>query len=596
MKKEVLNGNQAIARGFYEAGGLVASSYPGSPTVEIIQDIKNLHDSIYSEFSVNEKVALEVAIGASFAGVRSMVAMKHVGLNIAADPFMTFTQTKVNGGFLLVTGDDPGMSSSQNEQDNRLIGKFAHIPIFDPSDSREAKEFTKKAFDLSEAYNTPVMMRITSRLCHSRSLVELNDPIKKIGKEFALDLKNYAMIPPHTFEKQFVMKERIEKISILNGEDEFNFLEESENKDVLIITSGLMYNNLKELGLDFTIYKLGLIYPLPIERMRNLAKDYKKIVVIEEMMPFIEDELKINNIECEGKKYFSFTGELTSELIEKGLIEAGLIDKKSQVDTPEQPIVNRLSMFCSGCPHRPVFDILKKSKLDVIGDIGCYSLALMPPLEILNSVISMGASIGIMKGMSKAYKLSGIDKPLVAVIGDGTFYHSGMTSLLNLQHQMDEDFNMTLLILNNGVTAMTGGQFNASSGHYTPNSDMNVTMLELIKAFGFEHVKEVDQFNYNEAKKVINEELKYKGLSIIITTRPCALNFKIVEKPFYVDPNICIACRTCVKTNCPPIAMKEYDGIGLKSSINKDMCVGCSICSQVCPVGAIKLIGGDKDD
>lgn len=591
-----MNGNQAIARGFYEAGGLVATSYPGSPTVEIIQDLRNHHKGIYSEFSVNEKVALEVAIGASFAGVRSMVAMKHVGLNIAADPFMTFTQTKVNGGFLLVTGDDPGMSSSQNEQDNRLLGKFAHIPIFDPSDSLEAKEFTKKAFVMSETFNTPVMMRITSRLCHSRSIVEFEEPQEKIGKEFVHDLKNFGMIPPNTFEKQFVMKERLERIAVLNGEDEFNRFEESDDKSVLIITSGLMYNNLKELGLDISIYKLGLIYPLPIERMRRLADEYKRVIVIEELMPFIEDELKINNIDCEGKKYFSFTGELGSDLIEKGLIEAGIIKKEPKNELTEETIVNRLSMFCSGCPHRPVFDILKKSKVDVIGDIGCYSLALMPPLEILNSVISMGASIGIMKGMSKAYTLSGIDKPLVAVIGDGTFYHSGMTSLLNLQHQMDKDFNMTLLILNNGVTAMTGGQFNASSGHYTPNSDMNVNMLDLIKSFGFEHVREVDQFDYNDAKKIINEELKYKGLSIIITTRPCALNFKIVDKPFYVDPNVCIACRTCVKTNCPPIAMKEYEGIGLKSSINKDMCVGCSICSQVCPVGAIKLIGGDKND
>lgn len=594
-QKTTMTGNQAIARGFYEAGGQLATSYPGSPTVEMLETIKEICPQAYSEFSINEKVAVEVAIGGSFSGARSMATMKHVGVNVAMDPLMTFTQTKINGGFVLVTGDDPGMASSQNEQDNRTLGKFANMAIFDPGNSQEAISFTKNAFDISEKYNMPVMVRITSRVCHSRGIVELNERVEKPISGFNGDIKDYGMIPPNTFAKQYVMHDRIEQLKTDSSNFEFNRYEESSTgrKDVLIVTSGLMYYNLKELNLDLSIYKLGMVYPLPLDKLKELASKYEQVIVIEEMLPFIENELKLAGIACEGKKYFSFTGELHTEIIEKGLLDANVIQKTTYEIPQAVDTVNRLPMFCAGCPHRPIFDILKKSKANLIGDIGCYSLAVLEPIELSSSIISMGASLGIMKGMTKANTLAGQKKALVNVIGDGTFFHSGMTGAINMLHKLDPTENMTIIILNNGLTAMTGGQPTAVSGHYwDQGADMYVEIPNLLKGMGFERIKVIDQFNYKEAKTIINEELKHEGLSIIMTTRPCALNFKIKETPFYVDPEMCIGCRTCIKTNCPPLLMKKYDGHDkLKSSINPDMCVGCSVCSQVCPVGAIKRIG-----
>lgn len=593
LKKEVLTGNQGIARGFYEAGGIIASSYPGSPTVEILDALKG-HKEIYSEFSTNEKVALEVAIGGSFAGARSMVSMKHVGVNIAADPLMTFTQTKTNGGFVLVSGDDPGMSSSQNEQDNRIFAKFANMGIVSPGNTQEAKDYVKEAFDISENFHLPMMLNITSRVCHSRSPIILEDRIEKSNNKFEKDTKRYCMIPPHTFPLQHSMKDRIKKLSEYAYDSKINKLEDN-NSDTLIITSGLMYYNLKELDLDVDIYKLGLIYPLSEKKIHELNKKYKKIIVLEELMPFIEEQIKLMGVDCVGKELFSFTGELFTEDIEKGLIKAGLIKKDIEEDSKKEVKVKRPPMFCSGCPHRPIFDILKKSRKRVIGDIGCYSMAMLEPFEASDSIISMGATLGISKGMSKANNLLDNKEPIVSVIGDGTFFHSGMTGLINLMHQKDDNDNITLIILDNRTTAMTGGQHTAASGLYTEVDDMKVDIKSLINSMGIENVQEVDQFDYDNTKKVINGEIKKDGLSIIISKRPCALKFKIKEAHYYVDPNICIGCRSCVKTNCPPIRMKKYEGIEkLKSSIDPTMCVGCSVCAQVCPVDAIKCSKEEK--
>jgi indolepyruvate ferredoxin oxidoreductase, alpha subunit len=594
--QKVLTGNQAIARGFYESGGILAASYPGSPTVEILESLKE-YNEIYSEFSTNEKVALEVAMGASFAGARTMCSMKHVGLNIAADPLMTFTQTVINGGFLLVSGDDPGLASSQNEQDNRIFGKFANMAILDPSTSNEAKEYTKKGLEISEEYQIPTMLRITSRLCHSRGVVELEDREKLNIKEFKSDISKYCMLPPHANKAQYFMKERLERLEEYAYNSDLNILYEVKNSDTLIITSGLVYQHLKEINPNVSIYKLGLIYPISIKKISELSQKYKNLIVLEEMTPFIENELKTNKIDCKGKEYFSFTGELQIEDIENGLIKAGITNEEHKISKDIAPIdtVPRSPMFCSGCPHRPVFDILKKSKAFVIGDIGCYSMALLYPFEVSQINISMGSSLGIIKGMRKTYSKLNDNRPLVCVIGDGTFFHSGLPGAVNLIHQLDSNENMTVIILDNGTTAMTGGQPNGSSGVNTKHGDMNINIEQLLKILGFEDITRIDQFEYSNSKKIVNDAIKRNGLSFIITSRPCALGFKVKEPYFYVDPSICIGCRSCVKTNCPPIKMKKYEGIEkLKSSIDSNMCVGCSVCAQVCPVGAIKRSGETK--
>lgn len=586
--KTVLTGNQAVARGFYEAGGILASSYPGSPTVELLESVKE-YPEIYAEFSVNEKVALETAIGASFYGARAMVSMKHVGVNVAMDPLMTFTQTPMNGGFLLVTGDDPGMASSQNEQDNRILGKFAHMGILYPGSSEEAKEYTRLAFDLSEAFETPMMLDITSRICHGRGIVGEKAREEHRPKGFTPDNTKYTMLPPYTHARQHAMKKRIQDLEEYAYDAPMNLLQEVPGARVLLVATGLAYYNLKELSLPYSIYRPGLVYPLSKRRMLELKESYDRILVVEEMQPFLENELKLMGVDCEGKEWFSFTGELHTEVIAKGLREAGLLTSPDLPEMEREPVVSRPPMFCAGCPHRPVFNILKKMKVTVMGDIGCYSMAVLPAFEAAHTMISMGATLGITKGMMKAMRLSGDEKPLVSVIGDGTFFHSGMTGFANLLHQTDPRDNMTFIILENGTTAMTGGQSNGSSGKYDVHDDMHMDIKALLNTMGIENVQYADQFDYNHFRDILKAEVAKPGISVIIATRPCALKFKIKEPNFYVDPKICIGCRTCVKTNCPPIRMKQYPGIDkLKSSIDPDMCVGCSVCAQVCPVNAIK--------
>lgn len=587
-EKVVLTGNQAISRGFWEAGGVVASSYPGSPTVEILESLKN-YPEVYCEWGTNEKVAFEVAMGGSFAGARSMVSMKHVGINIAADPFMTFTQIKTKGGFILVVGDDPGLTSSQNEQDSRFWGKYANIPVFEPSNPQEAKDFVKIGLNISETFNTPVLLKMTSRLCHCRGIVELSDREEKEIEGFVAEQSRYCMLPPHANKQQYFMKERMEKLQEFNNELDLNTLDEVEGSDTLIISSGMPYECLKELNVKASILKLAMVWPLPIEKIKNLSSKYRQIVVIEELMPYIEEALKINGIEVKGKEYFSFTGELTIDEIRKGLEKLDIISKAdvNETDVESEEIPPRTPMLCSGCPHRPIFHILKMANATVMGDIGCYSLGILEPFEVHKTNISMGASLGNAIGVAVAQSKAGKKKPIVATIGDGTFFHSGMTGMLQLAKTKE---NITVIVMDNRTTAMTGGQETFTTGDYFKDRDSySISIPEVLKAFGIKDVTIVDQFKYKETKETIHAAMKREGLSVIVTTRPCALNFKIKQPHFYVDENICISCRSCIRTNCPPISMKQYPGKDKKNSyINPDMCVGCSVCSQVCPVGAIK--------
>ncbi|WP_426349985.1 thiamine pyrophosphate-dependent enzyme [Alloiococcus sp. CFN-8] len=585
MNRIVITGNEAVSRGFWEAGGAIASSYPGSPTVSILDSMKS-YPEIFAQWGSNEKVAMEIAIGGSMAGARSLVSMKHVGINIASDPFMTFTQTKTKGGFLLVVGDDPGLSSSQNEQDSRFWGKYANIPVLDPSTPQEVKDFVKVGLKISEDFNTPVLIRLTSRLCHSRGIVEQEDRIPAPISGFQEEQGRYSMLPPYAVAAQEFMYNRMIKLREYNNESSLNRLEKV-GSDVLIITSSLCYENLKEINPRADILKLGMIWPMPLEYIRSLSENYSKIIVLEETLGFMEEELKIKGIPAEGKKYFSYTGELTIEEVKKGLAKAGIIDN-SDMPNEEYTKVPRTPMLCTGCPHRPVFDILKKLKATVIGDIGCYSLGILEPFEVHKTNISMGASLGMALGVAKAQSLSGNKKPVVATIGDGTFFHSGMTGFMQLA---DCDENITVIVMDNRTTAMTGGQITPTTSKYFKEYENHgVNISDVLSSFGIEDITIVDQFKYKETKTAIDAAMKRDGLSVIITTQPCALNFKIKKPHYYVDENTCIGCRSCIKTNCPAISMKFYPGKTKKNSyIDPDMCVGCSVCAQVCPVGAIKL-------
>lgn len=591
MKTKILSGNEAAARGFWEAGGRVAASYPGSPTVEIMEELSRYQD-IYTEWSSNEKVALEVAMGASFAGGRAMVSMKHVGINIAADPLMTFTQVRTAGGFLLVVGDDPGLTSSQNEQDSRFWGKFGNFLVLEPSNPAQVKDFVKLGLELSEQYGMPAMLRLTTRICHSRAPVQLLDREQHQPTGFQPDQSRYNMLPPHANQQQHFMQQRIRELGDAANTMKANTWLPREGADTLLITSGICHNYVVELEPNASIFNLGLVWPLPLERIRELAAQHQRVLVVEELMPFIQEGLTLGGIDCQGKEYFPFTGELTSEVIATGLVQAGLLAADQDMgETPE--VTPRGPLLCAGCPHRPVFHILKRLRATVMGDIGCYSLGMLEPFEVNKSIISMGASLGIVKGMAELHHSMGDDKPLAAVIGDGTSFHSGLPGFLNLAQT---ERNITLVILDNRTTAMTGGQANAGTGTLTRDEDRKgLSFKPLLEAMGITNIREVDQFQYRETLDIFREELKRPGLSVIIATRPCALAFKIRQPHFFVDPKVCINCRSCISVNCPPIHMKKYPDIEEKKSfIEADACVGCSVCSQVCPVGAIQRSGEVK--
>lgn len=569
MKKLML-GNEAIARGAFEAGVRVVSAYPGTPSTEVSEYISK-YPEVYAEWAPNEKVAFEVAAGASYAGARSMVCMKHVGVNVAADPMFTAAYTGVNGGLVILAADDPGMHSSQNEQDTRFYARSAHIPMLEPADSAEAKEFTKLAFELSEKYDTPVFVRTTTRLAHSQSFVEEEERQEVPLRPYVKDVSKYTMMPSSAIGRHVVVEAREDRLAADVNGFEIN-REEMRDDSLGVICSGVVYEYVREALPDASVLKMGMVYPLAVEKAREFAKKVKRLVVVEELEPFMENQLKAHGVMCEGKNLFSKQGELSVAIIKEKLL--GVQTKAEKLDLPVRPPV-----MCAGCPHRGVFYILNKLKLTVSADIGCYTLGAQPPLAAVDTVLCMGASVGMAHGFEKARGREQSEHT-VAVIGDSTFIHSGITGLINAVYNMS---NITLIILDNSTTGMTGHQQHPATGLTLKQQPAPVLdIVALCRTVGCASVRVVDSYDLAEVEKVVKEEVKRDGVSVIVAKRPCALLDRNYPPAYKVED--CRKCGMCFRLGCPAIE-KQEDG---SARINASLCVGCGLCSKVCRFGAIK--------
>ena len=565
MKKLML-GNAAIARGAYEAGVRVVSAYPGTPSTEVSECIAG-YDEVYAEWAPNEKVAFEVAVGASIAGARSMVCMKHVGVNVAADPMFT----GVNGGLVILAADDPGMHSSQNEQDTRFYARSAHIPMLEPADSAEAKEFTKLAFELSENYDTPVFVRTTTRLAHSQSFVEEGERVEVPLRPYVKDVAKYTMMPSSAIGRHVVVEARENRLARDVNDFEIN-REEMRDAALGIVCSGVVYQYVREAVPEASVLKLGMVYPLAIEKVRDFAKKVKRLVVVEELEPFFENQLKANGIACEGKSLFSRQGELSVAVIREKLLGIG-------TETEKQDLPVRPPVMCAGCPHRGVFYVLSKLKLTVSADIGCYTLGAQPPLCAVDTVVCMGASVGIAHGFEKARGREQ-SKKTVAVIGDSTFIHSGITGLIGAVYNKS---NITLIILDNSTTGMTGHQQHPATGFTLKQEPAKILdIVALCKTVGCDSVRVVDSYDLAELEKAVREETAADGVSVIVAKRPCALLNRNYPPACRIED--CRKCGMCFRLGCPAIE-KQEDG---SAKINASLCVGCGLCSKVCRFGAIK--------
>jgi indolepyruvate ferredoxin oxidoreductase alpha subunit len=570
MKKMML-GNAAFARGAYEAGVTVAAAYPGTPSTEITENIAK-YDEIYAEWAPNEKVALEVAIGASFAGARALCCMKHVGVNVAADPLFTVSYTGVNG-LVIIVADDPGMHSSQNEQDSRFYARSAHVPMLEPADSNEAKEFVKVAFELSEKYDTPVMVRSNTRLSHSQGLVELGSRTGEMLKPYQKDIAKYVMMPGMARKRHVVVEQRMNSLKADANELAVN-VTEYRDKRIGIVTNGVAYNYVREALPEASTLKLGLVHPIPEKLIRDFAAQVETLYVVEELEPFFEDQIKAMGIKVIGKELFSLQGEYSVNLIAEK-IGGTKKDICNPGDLPQRPPV-----MCPGCPHRAVFYALKKLGITATGDIGCYTLGALPPLQGIDACVCMGASIGMAMGMEKA-RGKDFARKLVAVIGDSTFFHSGITGLVDMVYN---GATSTVIILDNSTTGMTGHQDHPSTGK-TVKGDIAyaVDIPALVKAVGVKHVRVVDPFNLKELTTILKEETSREELSVIITKRPCVLLDKKYIQPPYTITDKCKDCGACLKLGCPAIR-KTDKGMEIDASV----CTGCGLCPSVCAFGAIE--------
>ena len=580
-KKVIMLGNEAIARGAYEAGVKVSAAYPGTPSTEISENIIKYKDDIYSEWSPNEKVAAEVAIGASISGVRAMACMKHVGLNVASDPLYTVSYMGVNGGLVLVVADDPGLYSSQNEQDTRMVARAAQVPVLEPSDSMEAKEYMKAAFQISEVFDRPVILRTTTRLAHSQGLVELYDREEVEDVPYEKNIAKTVMMPGNAKLRHVEIEKRNLELAEAANTLPINTVEMNDSK-IGVITSGIPYQYVKEALPNASVLKLGMVNPLPKKLITEFASKVDTLYIIEELDPVIEEQVKSWGIKAVGKELFTVQGEYSANMIRKAILKED-IGTKAPAAAPGRPPI-----LCPGCPHRSVYYVLNKLNMHVAGDIGCYTLGAVAPLSVVDSVICMGASISSLHGMEKAKGKEYI-KNWVAAIGDSTFLHTGVNSLMNMVYNKSTG---TVMILDNSTTGMTGHQDHAATGKTLMGEPTNaIDIPNLCRAIGVKNVVEVNAFDIKTLEKVIKEEVAKDEVSVIITKTPCVLLDKS-KKPVYIaHPDKCKKCGMCMKPGCPAMT-KNADGT---IRIDDTMCTGCGLCETLCKFDAIELLkAGDK--
>ena len=579
--KELMLGNKAVARGLYEAGCQFISSYPGTPSTEVTEEAAKFPE-IYCEWAPNEKVALEAAFGASLAGKRSFCGMKHVGLNVAADPLYTMSYTGVNAGLVIVVADDPGMHSSQNEQDSRHHAMTSKVPMLEPSDSAEGLDFAKLAYELSEQFDTPVLIKMCTRVAHSQSVVEKGERIVP-EKTYEKNIAKYVMMPGNAKKRHPIVEERTRKLVEWAETAYINREEPGKDSSIGIVTSSTSYQYVKEVAGDrFPVLKLGMVWPLPEKKIRDFAASVDKLYVVEELDGFIEAHIKSLGLDCVGKEKFSNIDEFSQSILASKLG----FDAKPTI-TLSEAIPPRPPVMCSGCPHRGLFYSLKKNKVTVLGDIGCYTLGAVAPLSAMEVTLCMGASISSLHGFNKALGEASEGKT-VAVIGDSTFMHSGMTGLANIAYNQT---NSTVIILDNSITGMTGHQQNPTTGYNLRGDPAGKIDLEsLCRAIGINRVRVVDPYNLKECDEAIREELAAKEPSVIISRRPCALLKNVKHNPpVKVDPDKCRNCKSCMRIGCPSISIKNG-----KAVIDETLCVGCDVCTQLCGFGAITKPGREN--
>lgn len=584
--KVIMTGNEAIARGAYEAGCTVASAYPGTPSTEILENLST-YEGVYAEWAPNEKVGFEVAAGAAIGGARSMTTMKHVGLNVAADPLFTIAYEGVNGGLVVVSADDPGMHSSQNEQDNRLYAPHAKIAMIEPSDSEECKNFMKEAFKISEQFDTVVLFRTTTRVSHSKSVVELGEREEVGVKPYEKNIQKYVMIPAHSRKKHYEVEERLKRLQEYSNNCSLNKIEMSDSK-IGVVTSGISYQYVKEvLGDKASILKIGMSYPLPDKLIKEFASKVDKLYVVEENEPYIENAIRVMGIDCTGKEIIPICGELNPDIIRKAMLGESKVESyKTDIQAPSRPPV-----LCPGCPHRGIFYAVSKYK-DVIasGDIGCYTLGLVAPLNVTDTCVCMGASVSSGIGLEKANQIAGRNSKVFAFIGDSTFFHSGITGLIN---SIYNNTPIVTCILDNSITAMTGHQENPGTGKTLQGKAAPIVDIEkVVLSLGIkeENLRVVDPYNLKATEEAVKAAHDSTEPFVIITKQPCALKKDVIKKRANMHCSIktenCKKCKACLKTGCPALEFKN-DAV----SINNNMCNGCELCKQVCKFDAIEKVG-----